>query len=117
MNEGKEFSYTIEYTKAAEKFMKTHEDVRQEYESAIEELLFGDHPEKVDVKRIVGKRNDYYRIRIRNWRIIYAVINGVGFVPAPLGEKGAHIHRVGDCVAVGNLRTVVWRAWDVCMRI
>ena len=44
MNEGKEFSYTIEYTKAAEKFMKTHEDVRQEYESAIEELLFGDHP-------------------------------------------------------------------------
>ena len=77
MNEGKDFSYTIEYTKAAEKFMKTHEAIRQEYESAIEELLFGDHPEKVDVKRIAGKRNDYYRIRIRNWRIIYAVINGV----------------------------------------
>ena len=46
-----------------------------------------------------------------------AVVNGVGFVPAPLGDKGAHIHRVGDCVAIGNLRTVVWRAWDVCMRI
>ena len=45
------------------------------------------------------------------------VVNGIGFVPAPIGEKGAHIHRVGDCVAVGNLRTVVWRAWDVCMRI
>ena len=38
-------------------------------------------------------------------------------IPAPVGEKGPHIHRVGDCVAIGNLRTVVWRAWDVCMRI
>ena len=46
-----------------------------------------------------------------------AVINGIGFVPAPVGEKSAHVHRVGDCVAIGNLRTVVWRAWDVCMRI
>jgi 2-enoate reductase len=46
-----------------------------------------------------------------------AVVNGIGFVPAPVGEKGPHIHRVGDCVAIGNLRTVVWRAWDVCMRI
>ena len=46
-----------------------------------------------------------------------AVINGIGFVPAPVGEKGSHVHRVGDCVAIGNLRTVIWRAWDVCMRI
>jgi len=22
-----------------------------------------------------------------------------------------------DCVAIGNLRTVIWRAWDVCMKI
>ncbi len=46
-----------------------------------------------------------------------SVVNGVGFVPAPVGEKGAHVHRVGDCVAIGNLRTVIWRAWDVCMKI
>ena len=46
-----------------------------------------------------------------------AVVNGIGFVPAPVGDKGPHIHRVGDCVAIGNLRTVIWRAWDVCMRI
>ena len=45
------------------------------------------------------------------------VINGIGFVPAPVGEKGRHVHRVGDCVAIGNLRTVIWRAWDVCMKI
>ena len=97
MNGGEAFSYTIEYTKAAEKFMKTHEDIRQEYESAIEELLFGEHPEKVDVKRIVGKRNDYYRIRIRNWRIIYAVINGVVVVIRTLlaGPRGDVYKKTG----------------------
>ena len=46
-----------------------------------------------------------------------AVVNGIGFVPAPVGEKQPHVYRVGDCVAIGNLRTVIWRAWDVCMRI
>ena len=46
-----------------------------------------------------------------------AVVNGVGFIPAPLGERAMHVHRVGDCVAIGNLRTVIWRAWDICMRI
>ena len=45
------------------------------------------------------------------------VINGIGFVPAPVGDKGRHVHRVGDCVAIGNLRTVIWRAWDVCMKL
>ena len=46
-----------------------------------------------------------------------AVVNGIGFVPAPVGEKQPHVYRGGDCVAIGNLRTVIWRAWDVCMRI
>ena len=54
-----------------------------------------------------------------------SVVNGIGFVPAPVGGKTASrkvkgretIHRVGDCVAIGNLRTVIWRAWDVCMKI
>ena len=38
-------------------------------------------------------------------------------IPAPVGEKGPHIHRVGDCVAIGNLRTVVWRAWGFSWRV
>ena len=42
----------------------------------MKELLVGEHPEKVDVKRIKGKRNDYYRIRIGNYRVVYAIING-----------------------------------------
>ena len=53
------------------------------------------------------------------------VVNGIGFVPTPVGGltasrkvKGKEtIFRVGDCVAIGNLRTVIWRAWDVCMKI
>ncbi len=68
-------SYDIEYTKAAEKFFKDHEDVRKEYKDAIKELLVGDHPEKVDVKRIKGKRNDYYRIKLGGYRVLYTLIN------------------------------------------
>jgi len=45
------------------------------------------------------------------------IVNGIGFVPQPVGGKGKHIHRVGDCVTIGNLRTAIWRAWDVCMGI
>ena len=47
-----------------------------------------------------------------------SVVNGIGFVPTPVGGKNnKKVHRVGDCVAIGNLRTVIWRAWDVCMKI
>ena len=45
------------------------------------------------------------------------IVNGIGFVPAPVGGKGKNIHCVGDCVTIGNLRTAIWRAWDVCMKI
>ena len=69
-------SYEILYTKVADKFFHIHEDVREQYEDAIKELLVGEHPEKVDVKRIKGKRNDYYRIRLSGYRVIYAIING-----------------------------------------
>jgi mRNA interferase RelE/StbE len=73
---GKEkFKYEIQYTKAADKFLKDHENVRAQYEDAIKELLIGDNPEKVNVKRIKGKRNDYFRIRIGDYRVVYAIIN------------------------------------------
>ena len=70
------FTYEIQYTKAADKFFKTHEEVRDQYEDAIMDLMVGDHPEKVDVKRVKGKHNDYFRIRIGGYRVVYAVING-----------------------------------------
>ena len=69
-------NYEIQYTKAADKFLKSHEDIRVQYEDAIKELLIGDHPEKVDVKRIKGKHNNYFRIRLGGYCVVYAVING-----------------------------------------
>jgi len=44
-----------------------------------------------------------------------SVILSVGYRPAPLTTKGVHV--VGDAKSVGNLRTVIWGAWDICMKI
>lgn len=45
------------------------------------------------------------------------VIMSVGYTPAPLVRRGRHIHIVGDAEKVGNLRTVVWRAWEIAEKI
>ncbi|MBE6669559.1 MAG: FAD-dependent oxidoreductase [Ruminococcaceae bacterium] len=44
-----------------------------------------------------------------------SVILSAGYVPAPITNKGVHV--VGDAKAVGNLRTVIWGVWDVCMKL
>ncbi|MGN1320018.1 MAG: FAD-dependent oxidoreductase [Acutalibacteraceae bacterium] len=46
-----------------------------------------------------------------------SVILSVGYKPAPLVTKGKHIHIIGDAKAVGNLRTVIWQAWDIAMKL
>ena len=46
-----------------------------------------------------------------------SVILSVGYNPAPVAEKGRHVHVIGDAAKVGNLRTVIWGAWDTCMKI
>ena len=46
-----------------------------------------------------------------------SVISCAGYIPAPLEAKGKNIYLVGDCLAVGNLRSVIWRAYDVAMKI
>ena len=56
------------------KFFEKNESVRDQYKAAIRELLVGDHPENVDVKRIKGKRNDYFRIKLGKWRVVYTII-------------------------------------------
>ena len=45
------------------------------------------------------------------------VILSVGYKPAPVAEKSKHVHIVGDAFKVGNLRTVIWQAWDVAMKL
>ncbi len=46
-----------------------------------------------------------------------SVITSIGYNPAPIAKKGRHIHIVGDASSVGNLRTVIWQAWDVAMKL
>ena len=45
------------------------------------------------------------------------VIMSTGYRPAPLAKESRNVHVIGDASKVGNLRTVIWQAWDVCMRI
>ena len=46
-----------------------------------------------------------------------SVILSVGYDPAPVAPKGRHIHVIGDAARVGNLRTVIWGAWSLCMKL
>ena len=46
-----------------------------------------------------------------------SVVLSVGYNPAPIAKKSRHVHIIGDAQNVGNLRTVIWGAWDVCMKI
>ncbi|MBR2987196.1 MAG: FAD-dependent oxidoreductase [Clostridia bacterium] len=46
-----------------------------------------------------------------------SVILSVGYDPAPVAAKGRRVHVIGDAKAVGNLRTVIWGAWDIGMKL
>ena len=46
-----------------------------------------------------------------------SVISSAGYIPTPLAEKASNVQLVGDCLAVGNLRSVIWRAYEVAMKI
>jgi len=45
------------------------------------------------------------------------VILSVGYIPAPIANKGKNVHIIGDAKNVGNLRSVIWGAWDVAMKL
>ena len=45
------------------------------------------------------------------------VILSTGYKSAPIAQKAKNIHIIGDAAKVGNLRTVIWGAWDTCMKI
>ena len=45
-----------------------------------------------------------------------SVISSAGYIPAPLEAKGK-VHLVGDCFKVGNLRSVIWRAFETAAKI
>ncbi len=46
-----------------------------------------------------------------------SVISSAGYIPTPLIEAGRNVKLVGDCLNVGNLKTVIWRAYEVAMKL
>ncbi len=46
-----------------------------------------------------------------------SVVLSIGYNPAPLAKKSRHVHIIGDAKEVGNLRTVIWGAWDTVMKL
>ncbi len=49
-----------------------------------------------------------------------SVISSAGYIPNPIikdSQRTSNIDLIGDCKKVGNLRTVIWRAYEVAMRI
>lgn len=46
-----------------------------------------------------------------------SVISSAGYIPKPLAPESSNVHLVGDCNGIGNLRSVIWRAYEVAMRI
>lgn len=46
-----------------------------------------------------------------------SVISSAGYISNPLTQAAKNVYLVGDCLQVGNLRSVVWRAYEVAMKI
>ena len=45
------------------------------------------------------------------------IIVSVGYNPAPIAQESKHVHIVGDAHKVGNLKTVIWQAWEVAEKL
>ncbi len=69
--------------------------------------------EGIDEKFIVIKNADGKVEKIN----VDSVILSIGYNPAPLDAKGKNIHIVGDAHKVGNLKTVIWQAWQVAQKL
>ena len=74
----------------------------------LETALAEVHEDGVTVR---GKDGQEFKIAADN------VLMSTGYRPAPLTKKSRHVHVIGDADKVGNLRTVIWQAWSVCMKI
>ncbi len=45
------------------------------------------------------------------------VIMSVGYHATPLMDAAKNVHLLGDCKKVGNIRSAIWGAWDIAMKI
>ena len=64
---------------------------------------------------VIDKNGTQFKIAADN------VILSTGYRSAPLipndKSKPKNVHIIGDADKVGNLRSVIWGAWDVCMKL
>ncbi len=46
-----------------------------------------------------------------------SVISSVGYKPDPAFPAGKNVSLIGDCASVGNIRTVIWSAYEAAMKV
>ena len=68
---------------------------------------------KVEEKAIVCEKKDGKQIEIP----CDSVISSAGYIPDPLAQENKQVYLVGDCKKVGNLRSVIWGAYETAMKI
>ncbi len=81
-----------------------HNNVPVYLESSVKEI----NPTTVVIKEKDGKLTEVKAD---------SVITAIGYYPAPIVKETKNVHVIGDAYKVGNLRTVIWRAWDVATKI
>ena len=85
------------------------ENGKSAYEIAVENGFEGSVEEWLE--SLKGKDGKVFNIPADS------VILSVGYKSAPISEKAKNIHIIGDACKVGNLRSVIWQAWDVAMKL
>jgi len=68
---------------------------------------------EVKDNEIICEDKDGKQIKIKS----DTVISSAGYIPSPIASASSNVHLVGDCLKVGNLRSVIWRAYEVAMNI
>ena len=69
------------------------------------------------ITQIVPDKGIMVKHKDGTYETIYcdSVILSVGYTPDPVEDDRVYV--IGDAKSVGNLRTVIWGAWDVAMKI
>lgn len=64
-----------------------------------------------DGEVVIKYKDDEFKVKTDN------VVVSIGYNSYKLVEKEKHVHIIGDANKVGNLRTAIWGAWDVAMKL
>ena len=76
-------------------------------------VYLGTSLQQVLEDRVICKDKSGMEVRIK----CDSVISSAGYVPNPISKSKKKVYLVGDCKEVGNLRTVIWGAYEVAMKI